>query len=86
MFFLWHQVDVSSLFDPGNLLLGLLIDLDEVAAEAEHLKEEGLAQIGCHSRVSCLFFARFASRRLMFLLFDDCLRVEEPVEIRNEED
>ena len=39
-------MDVSSLFDPGNLLLGLLIDFDEVAAEAEHLVLDCLTQIG----------------------------------------
>ena len=84
MFFLWHQMDVSSLFDPGNLLLGLLIDFDEIAGEAEHLIEQCLAQIG--DRARCMLFTCLACFWLMFLFFDDCLRVEEPVEICHKED
>ena len=77
-------MDVSSLFDPGNLLLGLLIDFDEIAGEAEHLIEQCLAQIS--DRARCLLFTCLACFRLMFLFFDDCLGIEEPVEICHEED
>ena len=72
-------MDVSSLFDPGNLLLGLLIDFDEVAAEAEHLVLDCLAQIGY--RAHWLLFTSLACSWFMFLFLDDILRVEEPIEI-----
>lgn len=77
-------MDVSSLFDPGNLLLGLFIDFDEIAREAEHLIEQCLAQI-C-DRARCLLFTCLACFRLMFLFLNDCLGVEEPIKICHEED
>ena len=77
-------MNVSSLFYPSNLLLGLLIDFDEIAAEAEHLVEDCLAQVGY--RAHCLLFTCFTCSWLKFLFLDDCLRVKEPIEICHEKD
>ena len=84
MFFFWHQLNVSSLFDPGNLLLGLFIDFDEIAAQAEHFVEDGLAQIVC--RAHCLLFISLAHQQLLLLVLNDVRRVEECIEVPHEKD